>query len=54
VDELSLNPGSIPKVKAIIRTLNIQTTTALTEKIVQTSGAAEARQMAQDFVAALS
>ena len=53
VDELSLNPGGIPQVKAMIRKLDTTLAAILAEKILQTAGATEVRRLAEEFVAGL-
>lgn len=50
VNELSLNPDGIPRVKAIIRQLEMPAALALAEKILQTARASEARLSAQEFL----
>jgi phosphoenolpyruvate-protein kinase (PTS system EI component) len=53
VDELSLNPGGIPQIKAIIRKLDMASTAFLAEEILQTESATEARRMAENVVTKL-
>lgn len=50
VDELSLNPAGIPRVKAILRNLDKESTTALSLRILQAEGAAQAREIARQFL----
>jgi len=47
VDELSLNPAGIPRIKAIVRDLNFSEAQVFAEKILKTSNASEARKMAK-------
>jgi phosphoenolpyruvate-protein kinase (PTS system EI component) len=54
VDELSLNPGTIPQVKAIIRTLEFASTVQLAQQARQTTRASEARCLADTFFNALN
>jgi phosphoenolpyruvate-protein phosphotransferase len=53
VDELSMNPGGIPRVKDIIRKLDMTAASALAQHALQKSRAAEVRRLAEDFVAKL-
>ncbi len=53
VDELSMNPGGIPRVKDIIRRLNITDARTLAENALKASRSAEVRRMAEEFVAKL-
>jgi phosphoenolpyruvate-protein phosphotransferase/dihydroxyacetone kinase phosphotransfer subunit len=53
IDELSLNPGGIPQVKALIRKLDTTLAATLAEKVLQTDSAPEARRQAEEFVAGL-
>jgi len=53
VDELSLNPGGIPQVKAIIRKLDMPSASTLAENVLQTDSAPEVRRLVEDFVAGL-
>ncbi len=48
VDELSLNPAGIPRIKAIVRELNFSETQVFALKILSTSNAIEARKMARE------
>ncbi len=50
VDELSLNPGGIPKVKAMVHTIETSATQKLAEKALNAESAAGARSLAKSFV----
>lgn len=54
VDELSLNPGGIPRVKAIVRALSTADAQALARQVLQSEGPAEARRIAKAFAAQLN
>ncbi|MDR3572967.1 MAG: phosphoenolpyruvate--protein phosphotransferase [Anaerolineaceae bacterium] len=47
VDELSLNPAGIPRIKAIVRTLNFTEAQAFAQKILSTTNASDARTLAK-------
>ena len=49
VDELSLSPVGIPRIKSIVRSLDSAAARSLAEKALQADGAAQVRQMAQEF-----
>ena len=53
VDELSMNPGSIPRVKDVIRRLELPLVSRLAEYALQAESAAEVRQKAEQFLSAL-
>ncbi len=53
VDELSMNPGSIPKAKDIVRHLEKAAAEALAAEILQVENASQARSLAGEFLAAL-
>lgn len=46
VDELSLNPGGIPRIKSIVRALHYPQAQALAQKVLTAANAAEARKLA--------
>jgi phosphocarrier protein FPr len=50
VDELSLNPGGIPKTKSIVRTVDTAEARKLAAEVLKTESAAEARKLAQSFL----
>lgn len=50
VDELSLNPAGIPRVKAILRNLDQEAAISLAQKVLQADGAAQARAIAREFI----
>jgi phosphocarrier protein FPr len=50
VDELSLNPAGIPRVKAILGALDMPATQNLARQILEMASAAEARQAARQFL----
>jgi multiphosphoryl transfer protein len=49
VDELSLNPAGIPRIKSIIRDLTMDTTQALASQALQCKTSAEVRQLVRKF-----
>lgn len=49
IDELSLNPGGIPKAKSIVRSVNAAETQKLVEAVLKCESAAEARRAARVF-----
>jgi len=49
VDELSLNPGGIPKIKAVLRELDSGEAKELAGQVLQVESANAARQLARDF-----
>jgi phosphocarrier protein FPr len=49
VDELSMNPGSIPRVKRILRAITVAQAQELAEKLLAAEGAPAARQLAKAF-----
>jgi phosphoenolpyruvate-protein phosphotransferase/dihydroxyacetone kinase phosphotransfer subunit len=53
VDELSMNPGSIPRIKDLLRRIDLQIARPLAEKALQCSNPAEVRELARNFVDAL-
>lgn len=50
VDELSMNPGSIPRAKAIIRKMNFSAAQQLAEEALDCESAAEVRKKAEGFI----
>jgi multiphosphoryl transfer protein len=50
VDELSLNPGGIPKTKSIVREVDTVEARKLASEVLKTESAAEARKLAQSFL----
>lgn len=53
VDELSINPAGIPKVKAILRAMTMSEAQSLAQKAVKRAKASEVRRMATEFLQAL-
>ncbi|GAK58078.1 phosphoenolpyruvate-protein phosphotransferase [Candidatus Vecturithrix granuli] len=53
VDELSMNPGSIPRVKDIIRRLELPSVSRLAENALQAESAIDVRCMAEKFLSTL-
>ncbi len=53
VDELSLNSAGIPRIKAVVRALRYTEAQKLAQRVLETESAAQARQMAQEFLAQL-
>jgi len=49
VDELSLNPGGIPKIKAVLRELDSGEAKELARQVLQVESAVASRQMARNF-----
>jgi phosphoenolpyruvate-protein phosphotransferase len=49
VDELSLNPAGIPRIKSIIRDLTLDQTRALASRSLQCKTSAEVRQLVREF-----
>jgi phosphocarrier protein FPr len=49
VDELSLNPAGIPRIKSIIRSLTLDATRTLAAHALQCSTSAEVRQLVREF-----
>ena len=49
VDELSLNPAGIPRIKSIIRDLTMDTAQALASQVLQCKTSAEVRQLVRKF-----
>ncbi len=47
VDELSLNPAGIPRIKAVVRDLSFSAAQVFAQKVLSTSNAAEARKLAE-------
>jgi len=54
VDELSVNPAGIPKVKAIIRAMKVEDAKLLAQKALRATNAQEVRSLATGFLNALS
>ena len=50
VDELSLNAGGIPRIKSIVRKVDLPKARELAEKILETESAVEARKLAKSFL----
>jgi phosphoenolpyruvate-protein phosphotransferase len=51
VDELSMNPGAIPRAKEIVRRLDMSAVEALSKKVLQEENASRARSIAAAFLA---
>ncbi len=51
VDELSLNPAGIPRIKSILRDLIMESTRALAEKALRCQTSAEVRELVRGFKA---
>ncbi|UCF94777.1 MAG: phosphoenolpyruvate--protein phosphotransferase [Desulfobacterales bacterium] len=51
LDELSLNPESIPRIKSVVRNLDLAAASALTRQILHTDNLADARRLAASFTA---
>jgi len=49
VDELSLNPAGIPRIKSIIRRLTMDTAQMLASQALQCKTSAEVRQLVREF-----
>jgi len=50
VDELSLNPGGIPKAKQVIREITLESTQELAEQVCQAASAPEARRLVEAYL----
>jgi phosphoenolpyruvate-protein phosphotransferase/dihydroxyacetone kinase phosphotransfer subunit len=50
VDELSLNPGGIPRVKAIIRQMNTSDARELARRVLESESTAQVRELAQNYL----
>lgn len=50
VDELSLNPGGIPRVKAIIRQINSAEASSLARRVLEAESTEQVREIAQKFL----
>jgi phosphoenolpyruvate-protein phosphotransferase/dihydroxyacetone kinase phosphotransfer subunit len=50
VDELSMNPGAIPRAKAILRASGMDEIQALAKEVQKAQSAAEVREIADDFI----
>ena len=50
VDELSLTPGGIPKIKSIVRSVDTTEARRLAEQVTKAESAAEARRLARQFL----
>jgi phosphoenolpyruvate-protein kinase (PTS system EI component) len=50
IDELSMNPGAIPRAKAILRASNMDELRDLSKDVLQAQNATEVREMAKEFV----
>jgi phosphoenolpyruvate-protein phosphotransferase/dihydroxyacetone kinase phosphotransfer subunit len=53
VDELSMNPTSIPRIKDLIRRIDLEMARPLAQKAVQSTSPAEVRELARKFIEAL-
>lgn len=49
IDELSMTPASIPRVKAVIRALKLSEAQSLARRVLKTTDAAQARKLAVEF-----
>jgi len=49
VDELSLNPAGIPRIKSILRDLTMDSVRALAEQALRCKTSTEVRQLAREF-----
>ena len=49
VDELSLNPAGIPRIKSILRDLTVETARTLAEQALRCQTSAEVRQLVRNF-----
>jgi len=54
VDELSLNPAGIPRIKAVLRQIDAEQAAGLADKVIQAASAADARRLARDFMKEMS
>jgi phosphoenolpyruvate-protein phosphotransferase len=54
VRELSMNPGSIPRAKDVVRHLRLDEAEALAERVLQANSTPSARQLAQDYLDGIS
>ena len=50
VDELSMNPGGIPQVKAVLRSIHAADSERLAEQVLESENAAAARRLAEAFL----
>ena len=50
VDEFSMNPADIPRIKAILRTIEPEQATALAAKALTCTGAAQVRRLTGEFL----
>jgi phosphoenolpyruvate-protein kinase (PTS system EI component) len=50
VDELSMNPGSVPRVKDLLRRVELKTAQEWAGRVLATESAAAARKIAQDYI----
>ncbi len=50
VDELSLNPGGIPRTKFMVRNMETSQAQTLAEKVLRAKGASEARALVKEFL----
>jgi phosphoenolpyruvate-protein phosphotransferase/dihydroxyacetone kinase phosphotransfer subunit len=53
VDELSMNPASIPRIKDLLRRIDLKMVKPLAEKAVQCTGSSEVRELARNFIESL-
>jgi phosphoenolpyruvate-protein kinase (PTS system EI component) len=53
VDELSMNPASIPRIKDLLRRISLEMVQPLAEKAIHSSSPAEVRELARNFIDAL-
>jgi phosphoenolpyruvate-protein kinase (PTS system EI component) len=49
VDELSLNPAGIPRIKSILRDLKMESVHALAEQALRCQTSAEVRKLVREF-----
>ncbi|MFN2128676.1 MAG: phosphoenolpyruvate--protein phosphotransferase, partial [Anaerolineales bacterium] len=50
VDELSMNPGVVPRIKAILNSTEISDARELAEQVLRLNSALEARKNSRDFL----
>jgi phosphoenolpyruvate-protein phosphotransferase len=50
VDELSMNPTSIPRIKDLLRRIDLEMVQPLVEKAIHSSSSAEVRELARNFI----
>jgi phosphoenolpyruvate-protein kinase (PTS system EI component) len=54
VRELSINPGSVPKAKEVIRSFRLDDAESLAKRVLQAESAPSARRLARDFLDGIS